>query len=186
MPKQSNGFDHQQCKFIPSVAFVVLSHLNENFLTLPKRWCTELSAFLNKCWFLSFQMTQVQASQMSCRKDRRARSPPTEEVNWTKCSGRAWASTAEKPIHDRTSPHNEAKVLHEINICWAVMMPPQPVTQRWASGEMMPRATKFDFVGSRSRRRRHAKMETFKGTCLCHTRSSAVPNGAGSWDVKSW
>ncbi|KAK2388369.1 putative polygalacturonase [Trifolium repens] len=39
----------------------------------------------------------------------------------------------------------------------------------------MPRATKFDFVSSLSRRRRHAKIEIFRGTCLCYTRSSAAP-----------
>jgi hypothetical protein len=130
--------------------------------------------------------TQTQSSQMSCRKDRRARGPLAEKVNWTKWSGTVWASVAEKPIQERTITHREPKVLQERNKCWVDSMPPQPDTQNWTSGEMIPRATKFVFVGSRSRRRLYAKMETFRGTCLCHTRSSTSPNVSESWKVKSW
>jgi hypothetical protein len=111
---------------------------------------------------------------------------PTEKVNWTKWSEIVWVSAAEKPIQERTRAHKEPKVLQDRNKCWADSMPPQPDTQNWTSAEMIPRATKFVFVGSRSRRRRHAKMETFRGTCMCHTRSSTSPSVSESWKVKSW
>jgi hypothetical protein len=72
------------------------------------------------------------------------------------------------------------------NKCWAVSMLPQPDTQKWASEERIPQATKFSFIGSLSRKRRHAKMETFEGICLCHTRSTSSPAVNVSWEVKSW
>jgi hypothetical protein len=186
MAKQSNRFDHQQWKFETRVALVVFNHLKENNLTLANKWVTKLAVLRNRCWLRSFHTTQAQASQMRCKKDRRAREPPAEWVNWTKWSGRVWASADEKPIQERTSAHKVPNVLHERNKCWADSIPPQPDTQKWTSGDIMPRATKFDFVGNRSRRRRHAKMETFRGTCLCHTRSSASPRVNESWEVKSW
>jgi hypothetical protein len=75
-------------------------------------------------------------------------------------------------------------VPHERNKWWAESVPPQPVTQRARSGERMPRVTKFVFVGNLSRKRRHAKIDTFRGTCLCHSRSSAAPKGTASWEVR--
>jgi hypothetical protein len=60
------------------------------------------SELLNTRRFLSFQTTEIQASQTSCKKDRRARKPPTEKVNWTKWSMRLEESTAVKPIQDWT------------------------------------------------------------------------------------
>ncbi|KAK2437408.1 hypothetical protein QL285_022305 [Trifolium repens] len=96
-------------------------------------------------------------------------------MNWTKWSVRLKAFTAENPIQDRTKDQREPKVLHDKNKCRVVSMPPQPVTQSWRSGAKMPQEARFAFVGSRSRMRRHARIDTFNGTCLCQIRSSASP-----------
>ncbi|MCI42190.1 hypothetical protein A2U01_0063426, partial [Trifolium medium] len=39
---------------------------------------------------------------------------------------------------------------------------------------MIPRETKLSFVGNLSLNSLQAKIETFKGTCLCQTSSSAA------------
>jgi hypothetical protein len=186
MPKQNNEFDHQQWKFETTVAFVVFNHLKKNNVTLSNKWVTELAILRNIRWLRSFHTTQAQASQMRCKKDRRARENllPSE---WTEQSGQGeWASVDEKSIQEWTSAHKVPTVLNKRNKCWADSIPPQPDTQKWTSGGIMSRATKFDFVGNWSRRRRHAKIETFRGTYLCHTRSSASPRVNKSWEVKSW
>jgi hypothetical protein len=125
--------------------------------------------------FLSFHTIQTQTNYMSCKKDRRALRPPAKWVNWTKWSKIVCAPTAEKSIQDRTSGQSEPKVLHDRNKCWADSIPPHPAMQKWCSGEIMPRVTKFVFVGNWLRKRRHTKIDTFKGSCLCHIRSSAAP-----------
>jgi hypothetical protein len=112
-------------------------------LILSSRRCTGLAALLNKRWFRSFHTTQTQASHISCRKDRRARKAPTEKVNWIRWSWRVWTSTAEKLIHEWTSAHKDPNVLHERNKCWADSMSAQPDMQKWTSGKIIPRATKF-------------------------------------------
>jgi hypothetical protein len=148
MPRQRNEFDHQVWWLVESITFVVFNHLKENILTFSSKWVTGLAAFLNKRWFRSFHRTQTQASQIICKNDCRPQRPPTELVNWTKWAGRVWASTAEKPIQERTSVHKGPKVLQSRNKCWADSTPPHPDTKCWSSGEIMLRPTKFDFVGS--------------------------------------
>jgi hypothetical protein len=101
-------------------------------LTLSNRCCMGLAALLNKREFRSFHMTQMQVSQISCRKDRCVRRPQLSK--WTE------QSTAENPIQERTRAHMELKVLQERNKCCADSMPPHPDTQKWTSEEMMPRA----------------------------------------------
>jgi hypothetical protein len=125
-------------------------------------------------FFHSTQHKRTWGAHISCKKNCRARKPPAEIVNWTKWSDRLWEFTIEKSIRDRTNAQKEPKVLQEINKCWPDSMPSHPETHRWASSEIMPRVTKSVFVGNLSRKRRQTNMKTFKGICLCHTRSSAT------------
>jgi hypothetical protein len=127
---------------------VIFNHKYEKSLTLSNIWCEEFAEFLNNIWFFSFHTTQTHVSHISCKKDRRARRPRAEKVNWMKWSCRFWGSTAEKPIQDLTNAQREPKVLQERNKCCTDSTPPHPDTQSWASGRIMPRLTKFVFVGN--------------------------------------
>jgi hypothetical protein len=123
---------------------------------------------------------------MSCKKDHCPRRPPDKYVNRRKWSDRWGESTPEKPIHARTRDQRKPKVLQDRNKCWAVSIPPQPNTQKWDAGVMMPRVTKFVFVGNLSRKSLQAKIITFKGIYLCEIRSSATSKVTGCWEVNSW
>jgi hypothetical protein len=57
----------------------------------------------------------MQASQMSYKKERRARELPAEYVNWTKLSGKEVYSTTGMSIHERTNAQREPKVSQMIN-----------------------------------------------------------------------
>jgi hypothetical protein len=92
-----------------------------------------------------------------------------------KWSSRFWGSTDEKSIYELTDVQRESKVLQERIKCWVDSIMPQPATQDWTSGGMMPWIAKFDLVGNLSLNNLQAKIDTFKGTCLCHKRSSAAP-----------
>jgi hypothetical protein len=109
----------------------------------------------NNLWFLSVHTTQTQASQMSCKKERRARELPVEYVNWTKWSLKEVYSTTGMSIHERTSAQREPKVPQEINKWWADSASPQPETNRWAAVDKMPRVIRLAFVGNLRRNKRH-------------------------------
>jgi hypothetical protein len=51
---------------------------------------------------------------------------------------------------------------------------PHPETHNWLSIIIMPRRTKLSFVGHLLRKRRHAQIETFKGTLLCQGASETT------------
>ncbi|MCI83253.1 hypothetical protein A2U01_0104528, partial [Trifolium medium] len=49
----------------------------------------------------------------------------------------------------------------------------------------MPRETRFALVGNLSRKSRHARMETFRGICVCQMKPVAASKVTPSWAVKS-
>jgi hypothetical protein len=93
---------------------------------LSNNWDNDNSEFLNDLRFLSDQITQTHKSQMICKKERYAQSPPDEYVNcrkWSeivwdrKWSEIVWESTDENALHDRTNGQKEPKISHfKINI----------------------------------------------------------------------
>jgi hypothetical protein len=186
MPKQSMRLDHQLWQLEAKVTFVAFNHLKEKSLILSRSWWRVLAEPRNSLWFLSVHTTQAHASQMSCRKVRRARDPPAEKVNWTKWSRREVYSTIGMPIQDCTNAQIGPNVLHERNKWWADSTSPQPETHWWAAPDKMPRVTRFAFVGNLSRRSRQAKIETFSGTWGCQTSFAASSRVTGSWEVRSW
>jgi hypothetical protein len=101
----------------------------------------ELAEPRSNLWFLSVHTTQTQASQMSCKKERRAREAPARKVNWTKWSRREVYSTSGMSIHECTNAQREPKVPHEMNKWYADSASPQPEIQKWAAVDKMPRAT---------------------------------------------
>jgi hypothetical protein len=172
-PKQSKGLDHQLWQLEAKVTLVAFNHLKENSLILSNNWCVVHAEPRNNRWFLSVHTTQTQASQMSCRKERRAREPPAEYVNWTKWSRKEVYSISGMPIHERTNAQREPNVVQESNRWRADSASPQPETQRWAAVGKMPRVTRLSFVGNLSRSRRQAKMDTFNGIWGCQISLSA-------------
>ncbi|MCI31977.1 hypothetical protein A2U01_0053189 [Trifolium medium] len=61
-------------------------------------------------------------------------------------------------------------MLQEINKCCADSIPPHPVTQDRVAEGMIPRIVKLSFVGNLSRNSLQAKIDTFRGICLCQMR----------------
>jgi hypothetical protein len=58
-------------------------------------------------------------------------------------------------------------------------MSPQPVTQDWASGGMIPRIAKFVLVDNPFLNNFQAKIDTFKGTCLCQVKFTVASKESG-------
>jgi hypothetical protein len=185
-PKQSRGLDHQLWQLEVKVTLVAFNHRKEKSLILYNNWCRVLAEPRNNLWFLSVQTAQAQASQMSCIKERRAREPPAEEVNWTRWSRREVCSTTGVPIHERTNAERGPKVPHTRNKWWAESTSPQPETHNWAVVGKMPRATRFAFVGNLLRNKRQAKMDTFNEIWGCQMSFSASSMEAEVREVKSW
>jgi hypothetical protein len=75
--------------------------------------------------------------------------------------------------------------MQERNKCWADSTLLQPDTQKWVAGAIMPRDTQITFVGNLSLNSLHAKMDAFKGTCLCQMKSSVASKVIVCWNVKS-
>jgi hypothetical protein len=111
----------------------LFNHQKEKNSILSNNWWGELDQPRNNLWGLSVHTTQTQASQMSCKKERRAREPPVRNVNWTKWSWREVYSTIGMSIHECTNAQREPKVPQEMNKWWADSASPQPETQKWAA-----------------------------------------------------
>jgi hypothetical protein len=125
--------------------FVVFNHQWEWILTLSNSWGKDVPKSLNNLWLRSFPITQTHRSQMRCKKERCARSPPEEWMKWWRWSDKFRGSTNEKPIYDRTKDQREPKKQHASNNCWADSTPPQLDTHIWAYVVMMPLAAKLTF-----------------------------------------
>jgi hypothetical protein len=147
------GLDHQLWQLEAKVTFVTFNHLNEKRLILSSNWWRVLVEPWNNLWFLSVHTTQAHASQMSCIKERRAREPPAERVNWTKWSRREMYSTTGMSIHACTNAQRGPKVLNERNKWWADSTSLHPDTHKWAATGKS-RVIRFAFVGNLSRNRR--------------------------------
>jgi hypothetical protein len=144
------------------VSLQLRSHSSSSTTKKSKFWLyliVETTFLPNSRWFLLFHKTQTFTSQISFRKDRCARRPPVASTNLIRWSNGFWGPAEEKPIQRRTDDHKEPKVPHVNNKCWADSMPPHPDTQKWASGEIMPRDTKLAVVGNLSRRSLHSRFE---------------------------
>jgi hypothetical protein len=150
--------------------FVVFNHQEKWSLTLSNIWGRDYTEFLNRRRFLSNHITQTH--NMSYKKDRRLRRLPDEYVNWRKWYERWEESTPGKPIQAQMSNQRGPSV--EL---FQYQTPLQLDTQKWDAWVMMYRVTKLVFVGNLSRKSLQAKIETFKGTCLCQISSSAASKG---------
>jgi hypothetical protein len=117
---------------------------------------------------------QIQHSQSNCMKERCAREPPAEWVNWRKWSWSTDRSAEEIPTQDRTRHHKGAKIRQEMNKWCAVSAPPQPVAQRLTSGGIMWRLTKLSLVGNLLRSNRQTITDTFRGICWCQIKSDVT------------
>jgi hypothetical protein len=76
--KQSKGLDHQLWQLMANVTFVAFNLLKEKSLILSIIWEGVLALPRNNMWFFSVHTTQAHASQIRCKKERRAREPPAK------------------------------------------------------------------------------------------------------------
>jgi len=174
MPRQVKGLDHHL--WVPKInmAFLAFSHANDNNLILSSNLWTSVTTLLNSLLLCSFHNTQVQSNQINWRNELLALPTSVIKVNCVKWSEMLLEFAPTNPIHWRTCFHNGAKEVQDKNKWSVVSTWPHPDTQRVASVWIIPRAAKFALVGRRSRISRQAKIETFKGTCRCQTKSKTL------------
>jgi len=185
-PKHRIGSDHQLWVPYTNVEFLAFSHHKEWNFTLSKSYAIGVSTLLKILLLRSPHISHTQRSQISWRSDLRDFEAPVECINWKKWSSILRGSTPDTPIHDLMCCYNDPKTSQWRNKWDAVSACPQPDTHKSPSLGIMPRRWRLLLVGNLSFSRRHATMDTFKGTCLCHTRSLAASKADEPESVRIW
>lgn len=149
------------------MVFLALSHQYEWNLTLSRIWAIRVWTLLKNLLLRSFHTNQTANNQMSWRKDLCFFEYPVQGINWLKWLLMELGSTPATPNQDLIYCHKELNKSQWMNKWDIVSSWSHPTIQLAASCWMMPHLTRLFLVGNLSCNNLHAKIDNFRGTCLC-------------------
>lgn len=118
----------------------------ESSLTLSKIECKSSAFWLNIMMFLSFQITQTQASHIILKKECDDLGNPARWLNRRRWSWTVVGATKERCSHWRTNDHTPTKITQPRNRWFASSNEPHPPTHTLSSFRSIRRHTWLSLV----------------------------------------